>query len=247
MPAESGTATNNEFDASSLVAMYADSLFREAPVWSKHSGRRLLVSCLMATICVAALLSALRLPVVGQAKPLTEIFVRILVEEVESIVVPLVVDEATKTPADSEQAAVPIKQSEVATDNAGETVDWYSEIPDAVAFALDNIEKTNTVNPAFDEKRRQAAAQFAPSKAEYEKPIWESVEKDTLGRSILVSGDCYRVIDDPNAGSREAFETFGQYIVMCMNWKKMPRELPSVNEIRNRRASQPRYGRPAAE
>lgn len=228
--------------------MYAESLFPEPPAWPGRSRRRLLASCLMSTICVAALLSVLRLPVVRQSGPATEILVRILVEEVESIVEPLIVDDVPDSVADSEQLAVPIEPGGAATeDGSSDPVDWYDEIPDAVAFALDNLEKTYSANPAFDQKRRQAAAQFAPSKAVYQKPIWENVEKDTLGRSILWSGDCYRVIDDPNAGSREAFQTFGQYIVMCMNRKDTPRELPWVNEIRSRRASQARYGHPAAE
>ena len=73
------------------------------------------------------------------------------------------------------------------------------------------------------------------------------VEKDSLGRTILVSGDCHRVIDDPNVGSREKFLTFDQFFVFCGKSKRGPQELGFVKELRNRREGQVRYGHPAVE
>lgn len=204
----------------------------------------------MSAICIAALILMLRFPVVTQTRPFAELLVRILVEEVESVVQPTDVDDVPVVPDAPLEEIQPAPAEGGAQTAAGEAAtfhDWYAEIPEAVSAALDNVPKEYSVNPVFDEKRRRAAEQFRPSKAVVAKPIWENVEKDTLGRSILWSGDCFRVIDDPNVGSREAFETFGQHIVSCLYRKEVPKELPWVNEIRNRQAGQARYGHPAAE
>ena len=114
-------------------------------------------------------------------------------------------------------------------------IDWYAEMEKVASEMAAEDQKTWSVNPALDAKRRAAADQFRPSRAPVKKPIWENVEVDQLGRKILVHGDCHRVIDDPNVGSNEIFRTFGQYIVFCSNYKRAPQELPWVDEIRDRR------------
>ena len=48
-------------------------------------------------------------------------------------------------------------------------------------------------------------------------PIWESVTTDQLGRKILRSGDCYRVLEDDNVMRLDIFETFTRYLVFCEN------------------------------
>jgi hypothetical protein len=106
--------------------------------------------------------------------------------------------------------------------------DWRAEMEKVVAATAAEEQKTWSVNPALDARRRAAAEQFRPSRAPVKKPIWENVETDQLGRKILVHGDCHRVIDDPNVGSNEIFRTFGQYIVFCSNYRKAPQELPWV-------------------
>ena len=228
--------------------MYAYSVYLGQSSWPGHVQRRLRTSLLISAICIVAILSVLRMPLAGQERPFTELIVRILAEEVESVVEPLRVDDQEVLPSEQKPVPLPMRRhDDGASTRSGVSTDWHTHVSEAIAYALDNAEKTYSVNPAFDEKRRQAAVQFAPSKAEIPTPIWENVGNDTLGRLVLWSGDCYRVIDDPNAGSREAFETFGQYIVTCMNWKDPPKELPWVNEIRNRRAGQLRYGLPAVE
>ncbi len=113
--------------------------------------------------------------------------------------------------------------------------DWYAEMDEVVAAVVAESQREYSVNPAFDAKRRAAAEQFRPSRAPVERPIWENVEIDQLGRKVLVHGDCQRVIDDPNVGSNEFFRTFGQYIVTCSHHQRSPQELPWVDEIRDRR------------
>lgn len=233
--------------------MYADPLMLEAPQWSGQRQRRLLVSLVMSTFCIATLLSVLRFPGVEQARPVAELMLQVLIDEVESIINPVLPDTGPAAVPDNgsaDEAASPQAAINAAPqpELPGRRTDWYGRIPAMAAAAVDDSSVAiASVNPLFDAKRREAAAKFAPSKAKHRTPIWENVEKDTMGRSVLWSGDCYRVIDDPNVGSREAFETFGQYITHCMNWKDSPKELPWVSEIRSRRASQARYGRPAAE
>lgn len=227
--------------------MYAEAPVLQAPNWPQQARQRLRVSMLLSTIFIATILTVLRFPVAQQTRPFAELLVQILVEEVESVVQPTNTDTISGEKIDEAiLSPVPERVEERSEPTTG-FPDWYAQIPAAASAALDHAPRTYSVNPAFDKKRRQAAIQFAPSEAPVTVPIWENVEKDTLGRSVLWSGDCYRVLDDPNVGSRDAFLVFGQLMTMCMNWKDSPKELPWVNEIRNRRAVQARYGPPAAE
>ena len=230
--------------------MFAEWMDFGSPQWSGQVRQRLRVSLLVSAVCVAAAILVLRFPVARQAGPATELFVQLLLEE-ESVAETIqeisaeqqpdetTVDEAIKSPAPAEA----VEESP----EPPPPVDWYALLPGTAKAAVDRAAKTVSVNPGFDERRRLAAVQFAPSNAPQRTPIWENVEKDTLGRTILQSGDCYRVIDDPNVGSREAFETFGQYLAICSSPSDAPKTLPWVNEIRNRRASQARSVHPVAE
>lgn len=112
--------------------------------------------------------------------------------------------------------------------------DWYAQMDDIVKSGAESDRKTYSVNPVFDEKRRQAALQFRPSRAPVEKPVWKNVGTDQMGRKILVSGDCHRVVDDPSAVRYEEFRTFHQHITFCSKFKRQPKELPWVDEIRDR-------------
>lgn len=189
----------------------------------------------------------IRLPVIERTQPLAELFVRILINDIEEVVAP---PPAEDLPDESVQpttaTSIPLPAAPVTT-TSREPTDWFAQIPDAAQELLDTLPREYSVNPGFDEKRRIAAEKYRPGRAPVERPIWENVEKDTLGRTVLVSGDCYRVLDDPNVGSREAFLTFGQYISTCAFHKRAPQELGFVSEIQNRRAGQARYGHPAAE
>ena len=131
----------------------------------------------------------------------------------------------------SDQAVVVEEPAE-----SGEPIDWTALRDAAVEAAIDEAERIYSVNPVFDRKRREAAIRFRASLAPDKKHIWDNVEKDQLGRTILRHGSCFRVLDDPNVTNRYAFETFDQYIVYCeMSFgKKKGKELPWVEEIRQR-------------
>ena len=227
--------------------MYADDVILEQPDWSRRPGRRLALNLLPATFVVVGVLMTLRLPVIELSLPVTELFVRILVDDVEQVVESPFVEapEAEPTPVDD----VPIEPSSAASEarEPAARTDWYAQIPDAVGAYEDSKPREYSINPGMDERRREAAEKFYRSRAPAQRPIWENVEKDTLGRTILVSGDCFRVIDDPNVGSRDQFLTFGQFLVSCSMRKRKPRELGFVKELRNRREGQVRYGHPAVE
>lgn len=228
--------------------MYADVVFRDEPLWSQQPGRRLALNFIPATLIVVALLMMLRIPGIEQNIPVVELVVRVLVNEVEEVVQESVF--VAESIEDVEQSGSEVESVIPAEPFATETprpTDWYAQIPAAAAAANDARPRDYFINPGFEEKRRRAAEQFAPSRAPVERPIWENVEKDTMGRTLLRSGNCVRVLDDPNVGNRDAFLVFGQYMTSCVVTFRQPRELPWVSELRNRRAGQARYGHPAAE
>jgi len=229
--------------------MYADAVFHEEPLWSHRPGRRLAANFLPATIIVLGALAILRLPVIEQSLPMTELIVRILVDEVEQVADSPFIDTTPPTHESSPESAGPDAApvpDPVVTEATGST-DWHALVPEMARAANEARPKEYAVNPGFDEKRRQAAEQFAPSRAPVKRPIWENVEKDTMGRTLLRSGNCYRVLNDPNVGSREAFLVFGQFMTTCERSSEAPRLLPWVSELQNRREGQVRYGHPAAE
>lgn len=227
--------------------MYADSIQLEAPEWSGQARRRLLTSLAMSTACITTVLLVLRFPVVDEARPFTELLVRILVDEVESVVQPSEPEPVVEDSVEELPTTVLEESTAAAPDESTPATDWYAQIPALVTAMPNDEEPRYSVNPVFDEKRRRAAQQFRPSKAVRPKPIWENVEKDTLGRTVLQSGNCYRVLDDPNVGSRDAFLIFGQFMSTCFSHKEAPQELPWVKEIQSRRGGLARYGHPTAE
>ncbi|MEL7186258.1 MAG: hypothetical protein AAFN50_07465 [Pseudomonadota bacterium] len=220
------------------------------PGWHGDPRQRLRVCVAFAAVVVAILLTQLRIPETPVLAPIGELLVNIVRDDpepippvVEPLVEPLpeVVEPASQPVTQSSEVARPLHEQRSWTD-------WDEVIRDTVAeLGAAEPEPSYSVNPNMDRKRAEAAVKFRPSEAPVERPIWENVEKDLLGRSVLRSGDCYKVIDDPNVGSREAFETFGQYIAICAFYKKPPRELPWVAEINARRAGPSRYARPSVE
>ena len=225
--------------------MYADAAFLDEPAWSRQPARRLAASLLPATLIVVCVLALLRLPVVEQQAQPAEVFVRILEPE-RPVEVPDRPAPVTDVPAATTAiAAQPEPQQSIVSNPVSR--DWYAMIPEAAEAAVDEESRTWSVNPRFEERRRYAAEKFRPSRAPVDRPVWENVERDTLGRSILVSGNCMRVLDDPNVGSRDAFLTFGQYIVHCRRESDKPRPLPWVKEIQSRREALARSARRVAE
>jgi hypothetical protein len=130
------------------------------------------------------------------------------------------------TAGDDEQASEPLPEPPPDT-----SPNWYALL-DAVASNSDAlVDKPASMFPELDEKRRVAAARFSKPDLRLLKPIWENTSKDQLGRTILQSGDCWRVIDDPNVGSQWEFENFTQYIVYCAYVRHPPQQLPWVADI----------------
>lgn len=228
---------------------YLSSHAIELPDWQVAPVRRLRVSLLIAATMVAALLSVIRLPELPIAAPLFELVVE-LARPVQATVEDLPVQEEvpvapaahevavedTSLPAESEidlrdQVRDSTRESSVSTSTAEPSFDWEAAKSNAVQSAVDAMEETVNVNPEFDRRRAAAAIKFRASAAPVKKEIWEAVEKDELGRTLLRKGDCYRVLDDPSAVNRWAFENFGQYITYCANRKYVGKDLEWVKDI----------------
>ena len=233
------------------------------PAWQASSARRLNISMAAATLMVAAILSVTRFPTIDLLSPLSEIIVDIVsvdppitenalvpelrpaetfaepVPETRAIAEPAppaaeVPVEAQTTPAAiSESPAVSESTPDIAT---GQAVDWETEMIIAVLNAVDQMERPFTVNPNFDALRREAAIRFRPSEAPIKKEIWDYVEKDQAGRSVLRFGNFYQVLDDPRLFNRDAFMTFERHMVFATYRKYIPKELPWVKEVRNNHA-----------
>lgn len=234
------------------------------PEWDDGREQRLFVSMLFATLFIAAALSLLRLPIIPDFAPIVELLVQIVrdppAEEspqemrsasapiiepvevrpetmpVEQVATPIV-QEPTSVEAenaDSPAVAPPVEVTSVVADTP--VVDLDAASSEAIEEYLDGLESPLSVNPVLDAKRREFAGSYQPPTHSKPKPIWENVEKDQLGRTVLRSGNCSKVIDDPNVGSQYKFQQFDQYMVTCMFTfqKRQGRELPWVAEIRER-------------
>lgn len=211
-------------------------MFRELdnyPTWQRGAQPRLGASLLIATILVAATilgiefspdpdtLDEIEVFIVSPKQPEPEPPVTEDLTPIEEVVV-----EQVDRPAPLvEPAPEPMEQA---------PRDWYAQMDDVVDSVVSEQQKKHALNPVQAELRRNAAEQFRPSRAPVEKKIWENVATDQLGRKILVSGDCHRVVDDPSAVRNYDFRTFHQYITFCSNYKRPPKELPWVEEIRQR-------------
>jgi len=211
-------------------------ILSERPSWQRKARPRLAASIALAVLLIAATIVLLRFEADVELR--RELEVELLSSAAEAAPKPL---------AKSEPEPVPLEQPEeslMPVEAVGETPqlseeptpqrDWRAQIDEVAKAIVAEQQRAFSVNPAFDEKRRQAAVKFAPSRAPRKKPIWENVQTDQLGRKILVSGNCHRVIDDPSAVNYEIFRTFQQYIVYCTKQKVEPKELPWAEEIRNR-------------
>lgn len=222
------------------------------------------VSLSLASLFVLAVLSVLRLPDVPGIAPIIELIVRIVEPEAvepevvePEVVEPEVVEPPpqTKDPAEVADLPQPTVHSEGDTqefapdqdtapasaaadtpiiDTARVPVDWDRAKDQAAEAFLDELHNPPSVNPVLEEKRRRLTGQYQPRTTPGPRRIWENVERDQLGRSVLRDGNCFKVLDDPNVGSREEFETFGQFIAKCTYQKRRPKELPWVDGIRQR-------------
>lgn len=118
--------------------------------------------------------------------------------------------------------AVPAEQSQI---------DWQASLERASARTVEEHAEAVSLHPEFDELRRIAATRYAEPRTGKPPPVWENVEDDIYGRTILRSGNCYRVLDDRNVGNRYAFETFEQHLVFCEWTRAPPQEFPWIEAI----------------
>lgn len=209
------------------------------PQWDDGAEQRLFVSMSLATLLVVGALSLFRMPLVPAWSPVFELLVRIVREQpVEAETEPLQMPAPTAVPNEdaSEGTAEPPPTMGVEALEPGRPgIDADALREQIVQEYMDRqIETYGYFNPALAEKRRSLSGRYQPGTHEKPKPIWENVEIDTLGRTVLRDGNCFKVLDDPNVGSREAFELFGQFVVQCTYQGRYPRELPWVAEIRPR-------------
>ncbi len=208
------------------------------PGWNDGREQRLFVSMLLATFIVAGVLSVIRAPVMPVWSPVVELLVRIVQEQpaAEPEAPPTQPSMATPRPDAGERVVeAPPTTGREALEESEPGTDWDSARDQAVQEYLDTqIETYGYFNPDLADKRRRLSERYQPRTHPVPKPIWENIEKDTLGRSVLRKGDCFKVLDDPNVGSREAFEVFGQYMVQCTYQRRYPRNLPWVADIRQR-------------
>lgn len=162
--------------------------------------------------------------------PLPEVVEPTEAPAVEEAPPPTTAAEPSSTPAVEPAAGSPAAAS------GAQPVDWYAALERAAAVTVEEHSTVDSLHPEFDELRRIAAERYAPADSGAPKPIWENVEKDIYGRTLLRHGNCFRVLDDTNVGNRYAFETFEQYLVQCSFGfgRKRGKNLPWVETIRAR-------------
>ena len=220
-----------------------------SPDWHADAEQRLRVSMAVSAIAVLSAISLIRLPPPAEITPLLELVVELtrpapLVEpEPEPEVIPPPVPletplEPSAVPdAPVDTAAPDVAPAEEAATGEGAEVDWEVEREVAIKQVLDAAERQErySVNPPFERARAEAAVRFRASLAPEARHIWDSVEKDQLGRTILRDGNCWRVLDDPSAVNQWAYENFDQFIVYCDFFiGSGGKELPWVDVIRER-------------
>jgi hypothetical protein len=212
---------------------------QSAPPWNEGAEQRLFASMLLATLLVAGALSLIRLPVVPAWSPVVDLLVRIVNKPPAETPAEAQVESEPLPPAESQAAestaSPPLTMGGETLQESRAGTDWDTLRDEVVQEYLDReVETYGYFNPDLAEKRSRLAERYQPGTHEKPKPIWENVELDTLGRTVLRSGDCIKVLDDPNVGSREVFEKFGQFMVQCTYQGRYPRELPWVDDIRQR-------------
>jgi hypothetical protein len=203
------------------------------PTWQRGARPRLGASVLIATILVAAIILGIEFPAEPDALDEIEVFI---VSPRQPEPEPPVTEDLTpleEVIVEQVDRPAPLVRPEPEQIEQAPR-DWYAQMDDVVDSFASEQQKTYALNPVQAELRRNAAQHFRPSRAPVEKKIWENVETDQLGRKILVSGDCHRVVDDPSAVRNYDFRTFHQFMTFCSKYKRQPKELPWVEEIRER-------------
>jgi len=204
--------------------------FIDQPVWQQQVRPRLAVCMFVALLLLATVLVSVKfspLPVLQDRK----IELRLLADIEPSEVVPAEVAEPDE-PVEAVEHVEAAVLTEVIAPTDPQVTDWYADAESAVQETVTTANHVDSMHAAFDEKRRLAAINFRPSRAPVIKPIWENVETDQMGRKILVSGDCYVVLEDPRATYYEIHRQLGQYITYCNANNDKPMGVAWVEEIR---------------
>ena len=214
-----------------------------------HAHRRLVLCCVVSAALLLAVIFGVRIPPRPGPTGVDELVVRIVTESNAPAVepqredpLPAVADqpasEVTDRPApeiaDAEPSVEPLQ------DGTGEGVaaDWYAAA-DAVIEASGGQRTTLPFGDGFAARMAVARERGLPTRPAEAKPIWENTETDAMGRTLLVHGDCHRVINDPNVGSRDAFLVFHQYLVFCSSQDPGAKELDWVRDLEARYAYLP--------
>jgi hypothetical protein len=193
--------------------------FPDRPEWQQQVRKRLAVALGVAVLILAGLLLLVKfspLPV----SPLKKIELRLLADTEPPAVEPAEPQDPVEPDAIIEPIEVTVatelaKLSEVVEPSESQVTDWYAEVESAVQETVTTANHVASMHAVSDEKRRQAAINFPASQAPVKKPIWENVETDQMGRKILVSGDCYRVLEDWRVTYYDIQRDFGQFITYC--------------------------------
>jgi len=224
---------------------------QDAPDWRASSRARIRIATVLAALIVGGLLSTLSMPDADLTAPPPELLLHLIAPPATQpidvpVADPIEQDQSIDEVAESDDSVPEQGQIAPAAESVGSpttagssetlpelkpSIDWQALGQQGVIDAVDESERTISVNPGFDDKRASAAEQFRPSEAPVEKPIWENVEKDQLGRTILRHENCFRVLDDPNVGNRYAFETFDRHMVQCTYRKYIGKDLPWVEDV----------------
>ncbi|MGI9220033.1 MAG: hypothetical protein ACR2QS_03240 [Woeseiaceae bacterium] len=192
----------------------------ERPHWQQQVRPRLAVSMFLAALVIAAVMLLLKFPG-PELRDVPEFVVQLepeVIEEAEGTA-------ATDELIDPEPLATPPEEPVVAELPAPPEVapisiipaetDWQKVIKDAAREMVTVTNSDTSMHPSHAEAKRLAAINFAPSRAPVKKPIWENVETDNIGRTVLRNGECYRVLDDWRATYQDIQRELGQYIMHC--------------------------------
>ena len=224
--------------------MYAGAIDIEAtPHWQGHTGRRLLASCTFSAVLLFAVLLNIRMPAAPGMPDLAELVVTLLPQSVPPAEwpvqqVPEAINPADpqREPAGTETGLTQGPLTDAPADRAA--TDWYAFSRERLATYGSEAAASLDFRGRFESRMQAAGDSYAPSVGR-ETPIWENTGKDAMGRTVLVHGDCHRVLNDPNVGSRDAFLTFGQYLVFCATQTESQKPAEWVPELRRRYAYLP--------
>lgn len=200
--------------------------FSGRPEWQRQVRTRLAVSMCIALLLLAAVLLLLKFSPLPVSLD-TKIEVQLLADiEPPAVFEPI-------EPIDPGEFLVPVEPAENSEVAEAQVTDWYAEMESAVEETIAAANHVDSMHAEFDEKRRQAAINFPASRAVVKKPIWENVETDQMGRTVLVSGDCYRVLEDWRVTQYDYHRDFGQYITHCTANTEKIMDVDWVEEIRD--------------